>query len=72
MSKKSFVMRFLIQASRWIGPLLCAIPASAMQFLLSLGGDPLVIAIAFGVWCFLVGYIDRGWTEHLRSTGAMQ
>ena len=60
-------MRFWIQLSRLTGPLLVAIPAVTLNYWFSSGLDPLAVAIPFGLWCFFIGYIDRGWTEYLQQ-----
>ena len=62
-------MRLCIFLSRCIGPALVALPTLLLKYAIPATGEPVAVAIAFGWWCFAIGYIDRGWTEHLRSIG---
>jgi hypothetical protein len=63
------IRAFFIQASRLTGPLLIGIPVSTFPVLFHFGADPTIVAAVHGLWCFVVGYIYRGWMDYLRSIG---
>ena len=65
-------MKISIFLSRCIGPALIALLMILADFAMSRIVNPTPVLCAVSVWCFAIGYIDRGWTEYLRSIGEIE
>ena len=63
----------MIFLSRMLGPFLISVPSGVLCLLIRAEvPDPAWFVICgLPVWCYGVGYIDRGWTEYLRSIGEL-
>jgi len=62
-------MKITILLTRVFGPVLIGLATLASHLMLSKGVDFGLIFIALASWSYAVGYIDRGWTQHLRDSG---
>lgn len=63
MSEKLF-----IALTKFTGLAFLLIPAATLPLWIE-GQSSLVAALSFGIWSYGIGYIDRGWTDYLKSIG---